>query len=149
MGGTGLPSRKIMVNAATNTQKKTYVQAAVQVQAEEKPEVRPPVFDTSGGMRKKASSFFGPSARLFMGAQVAVQVEENPEVSPSVFNTDNKGKKSATPLLGEKPRSDNTSAGSGGPRSHGVEIEGSAGGTMTKAVVVHAMAYQQTGGSVE
>ena len=52
MGGFRPPSGKT-VDAATNTEKRTYAQAAVQAQVEGKPEVTPPVFDVSSDKGKK------------------------------------------------------------------------------------------------
>ena len=102
MGGTSSSShsQETMVDATTNMEKRTYAQAAVQVQGEGKP-----------GMTFDLSAL--PDA------------------------IDKEGKKPEATSV--EVASASASAGGGSPRSHEVGIGGSAGGAMTKAVVVHGI----------
>ena len=88
------------MDATTNTEKRTYAQAAVQVQVEEKPGTTP-------------------------------NLTALPDAS------DNKGKKPEA--TSAEVASVSASIGGGSPRSHEVGFGGSAGGAITKAVVVHGI----------
>ena len=67
MGGISLSSQKTMVDAATNTEKRTYAQAAVQAQIEGKPEVAPPVSEVSVDKGKKPEATSLEGARTGSG----------------------------------------------------------------------------------